>query len=216
MVFTYNKGKEDAENLTKHLNKDEETCWNYPCDVGKLEQVKLLSQRVFDKHGIPYAIVNNAGIVKDNFLLNMHPDEWSDVINVNLNSLFFITHFFLNEMLGSGDGCIVNMSSITGIRGNAGQANYAAAKAGQIGFIKSLAKEVGVFNFRVNCIAPGLVGTDMISSMPEKLINNFVKATPLRKMTQPEEIADMVAFLLGKGGKNITGQVMVIDGGLSI
>lgn len=216
VVFTYHKDKEAAQNLEKILNKYGEVCWCYQCDVGDIEQVKALSERVFDVHGIPYAIINNAGIVKDNLLLNMHLHEWNDVINVNLNSIFFMTHFFLNEMLGSGDGCIVNISSITGIRGNAGQANYAAAKAGQIGFTKSLAKEIGAFNIRVNCVAPGLVNTDMVSSISERVMNGFVKATPLRRMSQPEEIADMVSFLLGKGGKSITGQVMVVDGGLSI
>ena len=216
VVFTYNKGKERAEELVSLFNKDEKKCWCYSCDVSDIEQVKGLSKKVFDDHGVPYAIINNAGIVKDNLLLNMRLHEWIDVINVNLNSVFYMTHCYLNEMLGTGDGCIVNISSITGLRGNAGQANYAAAKAGQIGFTKSLAKEVGVFNIRVNCIAPGLVETDMIASLPRKLVGSIVKATPLRKMSQPEDVANMVAFLLGQDGRNITGQVMVVDGGLSI
>lgn len=216
VVFTYKNNSALAAVLMHSLNVDHEVCWCYPCDVSSVESVKALSEILRKNHGTPYAIINNAGITKDALSFTMSLDDWLDVINTNLNSLFYLNHCLLNDMLMQRDGCIININSVAGLRGNIGQANYSASKSAQYGFTKTLAREVGNFNIRVNCIAPGPVNTDMLSALPEKAVSQLVKMTPLRKLGQPEDVALMVAFLLGRGGKHITGQTFVIDGGLSI
>ncbi len=216
VVFTYKNNRGLAEDLASSLNKNENVCSFYPCDVGKENEVKKLCEIVLEKHGIPYAIINNAGITRDKFHFSMELDDWLDVINTNLNSLFYLNHYLLNAMMLESDGCIININSVSGFRGNACQTNYSASKSAQYGLTKSLAREVGGVNIRVNCISPGPVDTDMISTLPEKTLAQLKKLTPLRKIAKPEDIAMMVAFLLGKGGRHITGQNFVIDGGLSI
>ncbi len=216
VVFTYKQNKEQAEILANSFNNQDEVCTYYPCDVAISDNVKELCEILLEKYGPPYALINNAGITKDNIHINMSLSDWLDVINTNLNSLFYFNHYLLNSMLMNKDGCIININSVSGLRGNVGQANYAAAKSGQLGYMKSLAREVGHFNIRVNCIAPGPVETDMISTIPTKTLDQLKKLTPLRKIAQPNDIALMVAFLLGDGGRHITGQTLVIDGGLSI
>jgi len=216
VVFTYKTNKDIAEALADSLNTEHTVCCCYPCDVSNINDIKKLSALLLEIHGVPYGIINNAGITRDNLSFSMSVDDWLDVINTNLNSLFYINHYLLNEMLIKKDGCIININSISGLRGNIGQTNYSASKSAQYGFTKSLAREVGNFNIRVNCIAPGPIATDMISSIPQKTLKQLVKLTPLQKMGEPEDIAMMVAFLLGHGGRHITGQTLVIDGGLSI
>lgn len=216
VVFTFKNNSEMANTLADSLNTTDKVCWCYPCDAGNVAEVKILSDTLLEKHGVPYAIINNAGITRDEFSFSMCINDWLDVINTNLNSLFYLNHYLLNAMLPKKDGCIININSISGLRGNAGQTNYSASKSAQYGFTKSLAREVGSFNIRVNCIAPGPVATDMIATLPQKTIGKLVKATPLNRIGEPEDIALMVAFLLGKGGRHITGQTLVVDGGLSI
>lgn len=216
VIFTYKSNVELARDLMHSLNVNGEVCWCYPCDVSDFNSVKKLCETIRENHSIPYAVINNAGITKDALSFAMSIDDWLDVINTNLNSLFYLNHYLLNDMMMQRDGCIININSIAGLRGNVGQTNYAAAKSAQYGFTKSLAREAGNFNIRVNCIAPGLIKTDMLSSVPEKALSQLTKQTPLRKIGEPEDIALMVAFLLGKGGRHITGQTIVIDGGLSI
>lgn len=216
VVFTYNKNKDLSEQLAYSLNENGDTCWYYPCDVGNPAEVKELCATLLENHGVPYGIINNAGITRDNLIISMSINEWMDVINTNLNAIFYLNHYLLNSMLIQKDGCIININSISGLRGNVGQTNYSASKSAHYGFTKSLAREVGNFNIRVNCIAPGPIATDMLSSIPEKKINKLIKATPLRKIGVPEDIALMVTFLLGRGGRHITGQTLTVDGGLSI
>lgn len=216
VVFTYNSNRARAEALAASLNTNGQVCWYYPCDAGNIDAVNELCTILLEQHGVPYGIINNAGITRDNLHFNMEPTDWIDVINTNLNSIFYLNHFLLNEMMLKGDGCIININSISGLRGNVGQTNYAASKSAQYGLTKSLAREVGNFNIRVNSIAPGPIETDMISSIPKKTISQLIKMTPLRKMGEPEDVAMMVTFLLGKGGRHITGQTLVVDGGLSI
>lgn len=216
VVFTYKNNRCLAEDLASSLNKKEAVCSFYPCDVGKEDEVKKLCEILLEKHGVPYAIINNAGITRDEFHFSMEPDDWIKVINTNLNSIFYLNYYLLNAMMIENDGCIININSISGFRGNAGQTNYSASKSAQYGLTKSLAREVGRVNIRVNCISPGPVDTDMISTIPKKMLSQLKKATPLRKIAEPEDIAMMVAYLLGKGGRHITGQNFVIDGGLSV
>lgn len=216
VVFTYKNNRELSEDIIETLNKDGYCCACYPCDVGNIKEVEKLCKIILENHGVPYAIINNAGISKDDIHISMKVDDWLDVINTNLNSLFYFNHYLLNPMVLAGDGCIININSISGLRGNVGQTNYAASKSAQIGLTKSLAREVGGFNVRVNCIAPGPIETDMITTIPKKTLDKIIKMTPLRKIGTPEDIALMVTFLLGEGGRHITGQTLVVDGGLSI
>lgn len=216
VVFTYKSNREHAEALAASLNTNAQVCWCYPCDAGDFNAVSELCTVLLRQHGVPYGVINNAGITRDKLHIDMELADWNDVINTNLNSIFYLNHFLLNEMMLKGDGCIININSVSGLRGNVGQTNYAASKSAQYGLTKSLAREVGNFNIRVNCIAPGPIETDMISSIPKKTMSQLVKMTPLRKIGEPEDIAMMVSFLLGRGGRHITGQTMVIDGGLSI
>ncbi|AZS50105.1 SDR family oxidoreductase [Entomomonas moraniae] len=216
IVFTYRTNKEQAELLAKSLTNNNTFCVCYPCDVTKTSEVKSFCEMLLDKHGTPYALINNAGISVNNLQINMTIAEWQTVIETNLNATFYFNHYLLNPMIIDGDGCIINISSISGLRGNIGQTSYSASKAAQIGMTKSLAKEVAMFNVRVNSIAPGLVETEMTAELPKKVLDQLIKSTPLRKIGQPDDVAKMVEYLLGEGGNFITGQTMVIDGGLSI
>lgn len=216
VVFTYRSNRVFSEELAQSLNTEVQACSFYPCDVGNENEVKKLCETILEKHGIPYALINNAGITRDGFHFLMEPDDWMDVINTNLNSLFYLNYYLLNAMMQQKDGCIININSISGFRGNAGQTNYSASKSAQYGMTRSLAREVGGVNIRVNCISPGPVSTDMINTIPEKMLRQLKKSTPLRKVAEPEDIAMMVTYLLGRGGRHITGQNIVIDGGLSI
>lgn len=216
VIFTYKKNRELAEELAASLNDGGVTCVCYPCDAGNVDEVRELCGLILEHHGVPYAIINNAGITNDNLHFNMEIDDWLDVINTNLNSIFYLNRYLLNAMLIKKDGCIININSIAGLRGNIGQTNYSAAKSAQYGLTKSLAREVGNFNIRVNCIAPGPIATDMLAPVAQKTLDQLIKFTPLRKMGEPEDVAMMVEFLLGQGGRHITGQTLVVDGGLSI
>lgn len=216
VVFTYHTNHDLAASLAHSLNQQQTCCWYYPCDVTKAEQIKTVCQKILSEHGTPYALINNAGTAKDRVFTNTSIEEWHHEIAINLHACFYFNHYLLKAMIFAGDGCIVQISSISALRGNIGQTCYSASKAAQIGFTKSLAKEVGLFNLRVNAIAPGLIETSMISTIPQKKMDFIIKNTPLRKTGKPQEVASMVNFLLGKGGEHITGQTLVIDGGLSI
>ena len=178
-------------------------------DAGACE--KAVSQVISD-FGRLDVLVNNAGITRDGLLMRMSGENWAAVINTNLNSAFYMSSAAVKTMIKQRSGCIINMSSIAGRMGNAGQANYSAAKAGLIGFTKSLAKELGSRNIRVNAVAPGFIQTDMTKELDtEKIIEHI----PLRKLGMPEDIAKTVRFL-AEEGSYITGQVIGVDGGLVI
>ena len=157
-------------------------------------------------------MVNNAGITRDGLFMRMSSDNWEDVINTNLNSAYYMSNAVVRPMMKQRSGAIINMSSIVGVYGNAGQANYAAAKAGLIGLTKSLAKELGSRNIRVNAIAPGFIQTDMTSGLDVEKISEHI---PLKRLGQPEDIAKTVKFI-ALDGTYITGQVIGVDGGLVV
>ncbi len=206
-------GNEAAANETvselKAMNIEAEA---YKCDVSDAESVNECVSKVMEKFGRIDVLVNNAGITRDNLMLRMNHDDWNAVINTNLTGAFNMTKPIVKIMMKQRSGSIVNMSSIVGVMGNAGQANYSAAKAGLIGFTKSLAKELGSRNIRVNAIAPGFIKTDMTKGLD---IDSFAEHIPLKRLGEAEDIAVTVKFL-AVDGKYVTGQVIGVDGGLVV
>lgn len=206
-------GNEAAANETvselKAMNVEAEA---YKCDVSDAESVNECVSKVMEKFGRIDVLVNNAGITRDNLMLRMNHDDWNAVINTNLTGAFNMTKPIVKIMMKQRSGSIVNMSSIVGVMGNAGQANYSAAKAGLIGFTKSLAKELGSRNIRVNAIAPGFIKTDMTKGLD---IDSLAEHIPLKRLGEAEDIAVTVKFL-AVDGKYVTGQVIGVDGGLVV
>ena len=206
-------GNEAAANETvselKAMNVEAEA---YKCDVSDAESVKKCVSKVMEKFGRIDVLVNNAGITRDNLMLRINHVDWNAVINTNLTGAFNMTKPIVKIMMKQRSGSIVNMSSIVGVMGNAGQANYSAAKAGLIGFTKSLAKELGSRNIRVNAIAPGFIKTDMTKGLD---IDSFAEHIPLKRLGEAEDIAVTVTFL-AVDGKYVTGQVIGVDGGLVV
>jgi len=175
----------------------------------------LITQVVADFGGLDI-LVNNAGITKDNLLMRMTEEQWDQVMNINLKSAFNLTKFAVTQMMRQRSGSIINITSVVGIFGNAGQANYAASKAGMIGFTKSVAKEVASRNIRCNAIAPGFIETEMTHVLDEKTKENFLKNIPLGRLAQASEVADVVTFLASEQSSYITGQVLSVCGGLNM
>lgn len=216
VIFTYRSNQAQAQALVEALSKNGKVCECLPCDVTKTESVQKVCETILDKYGAPYGVVHNAGITMNSLQMMMSLEDWHTVINTNLNAIFYFNHYLLDPMVVKGEGSIVNISSISALRGNIGQSGYAASKAAQIGMTLSLAKEVAMFNIRVNNIAPGLVNTEMLSDIPKKRFDEMVKLIPLKRVGQPDDIAKATRFLLGDDAQYITGQTLVIDGGLSI
>ena len=183
-------------------------------DVADPDSIEALFVDVRDNFGPPAVLVNNAGITRDNLLMRMKDEEWSDIIRTNLDSVYRMSKACLRGMMKAREGRIINISSVVALSGNAGQANYAAAKAGIIGFSRSLAREVGSRGITVNVVAPGFVETDMTSALDESQREAMLANVALQRLAQPEEIARAVAFLAGEGGSYITGETLNVNGGL--
>lgn len=214
--FTYRSGKEEAEKLLKEYNHGEERVFAYKVDLRDKEQIEDFVQQVVSMSQRVDVLIHNAGITRDTLLLRMREEDWDDVLHTNLTAVYRATKLFLPVMLRQRSGCILLVSSIVGLIGNAGQTNYAASKAALIGFGRSLAKEVGSRNIRVNIIAPGYVRTDMTEKLTEQQKSKLIENIPLGKIGNPEDIAAALAFLASDDAAYITGEVLVIDGGLSL
>jgi len=183
-------------------------------DVSDSESVTSVIKTINDDFGAPTVLVNNAGITRDNLLMRMKDEEWDDIINTNLTSVFRMSKAVLRGMMKVKTGRIINISSVVGSTGNAGQANYAAAKAGMIGFTKSMAKEVGSRNITVNTVAPGFIDTDMTRELNDDVKNALLSSIPLSRLGEAKEIAHAVAFLASSGASYITGETLHVNGGM--
>jgi 3-oxoacyl-[acyl-carrier protein] reductase len=214
VAVNYTKNSAAADAVVEEIKAMGKLGIAVKADVSSISEVENLVIEVLNAFGSIDILVNNAGITKDNLIVRMTEKEFDDVINTNLKGAFICTKAVSRVMIKQKSGKIINVSSVVGIVGNSGQSNYAAAKAGLIGFTKSMAKELAKRGINVNAVAPGFVQTDMTSSLPEKVKEEFIKSIPLMRIGEPEDIAKGVAFLASEYSDYITGQVINIDGGM--
>ncbi len=216
LVINYTSDKTDVDELRKELQqygKDTEILF-LKADVSKFEECEQMVKQAIEKFGKIDVLINNAGITRDNLLMRMKEEDFDSVINVNLKGTFNVTKNVVPYMMKKRSGKIVNISSVVGVAGNAGQANYSASKAGIIGFTKSLAKELASRNIYVNAVAPGFIQTDMTSVLSDGVKDNINAQIPLKRMGSAEEVAKVVYFLSCEESSYITGQVINVDGGM--
>lgn len=203
-----------AEKITAYFKESGIEGFGLALDVGNNESVTSVLAQITERVGAPLILVNNAGITRDNLIMRMKDDEWHDVINTNLNSLFRLSKGVLRGMTKARWGRIISIGSVVGAMGNAGQVNYAAAKAGLEGFSRALAREVGSRAVTVNSVTPGFIDTDMTRELPEAQRDSLTAQIPLGRLGQAEEIAHVVAFLASEGAGYVTGATIPVNGGM--
>lgn len=213
VAFTYAGSVDKANALEEELGKIT-TVKSYQSDASDYDAAQKLAADVLADFGKIDILINNAGITRDNLMLRMSKDDWDTIIKVNLDSVFNLTKAVIKPMMKARSGSIINMTSIVGVKGNAGQANYAASKAGVIGFSKSIALELGSRNIRCNAIAPGFIETEMTAALDEKTVQGWRDAIPLKRGGQPEDVANACVFLASDMSSYISGQVLNVDGGM--
>lgn len=214
VAFTYLSSVEKGEALEKELTQEGVKVKGYRSDASNFEEAEKLVNDVVAEFGRLDILVNNAGITRDNLLMRMSEEMWDEVININLKSVFNTVKAATKTFMKQKSGSIINMSSVVGVKGNAGQGNYAASKAGIIGFTKSIALELGSRNIRSNVIAPGFIETEMTERLDEKTVQSWRDAIPLRRGGTPEDVADCTVFLASDMSSYISGQVIQVDGGM--
>ncbi len=216
LVLNYASNTTAAEQVAAEAERSGSRVLLFRADISRpLEAAELIQAGLNGLGGLDI-LVNNAGITRDNLLLRMTDQDWEEVLNVNLKGAFNTTRAALRPMIKARRGRIINISSVIGLRGNAGQANYAAAKAGLIGFTKSVAREVGSRHITVNAVAPGFIQTDMTQGLSPAVRERLVSEIPLGRLGTPEDVAALVVFLAGDAAGYITGQVIAVDGGLAL
>lgn len=214
IIINYRTENEELMKLKKEIEQKRDRCLLLKGDVSNFEDCKKLVEEAINRMNHIDVLVNNAGITKDMLLMRMKPEDFNEVINVNLIGTFNMTKNVINYMMKERKGRIINVSSVVGISGNAGQTNYSASKAGIIGFTKSLAKEVASRNILVNAIAPGFIQTDMTNILKENVKDEIAKTIPLKRMGTAKDVANVVKFLVSEDSSYITGQVIQVDGGM--
>lgn len=216
VVINYSSSDVKANEVVAEIKELGRDALAVKANVAKMDEAKDLVEKTNEKFGKIDILVNNAGITRDNLLMKMSEEEWDAVFSVNMKGTFNVTKSLIRGMIKQKNCSIINIASVVGITGNAGQCNYSAAKAGIIGFTKSLAKEVGKKNVRVNAIAPGFIETDMTNELSDKVKQEYMKNIPLQRLGKPEDIANAVAFLASDMSGFVTGQVLVVDGGMIV
>ncbi|NLL72658.1 MAG: 3-oxoacyl-[acyl-carrier-protein] reductase [Clostridiales bacterium] len=216
VIINYNGSKEKAEKLLDEIKINQNKGIIYQADVSDFEAVKQMVSDIRDEFGRIDILVNNAGITRDNLILRMKEEEFDDVVNINLKGVFNCVRHVSPLMLKQRQGRIINISSVVGIRGNAGQSNYSASKAGVIGLTKSLAKEMGLRGITVNAVAPGYINTDMTEDLKQEWKDQIKEQVPLKRFGEASDVANAVAFLASDYSSYITGQTIQVDGGLGI
>ena len=203
-----------GENISNYLKENNIKGMGLAMNVTEQASIDAALKQVEDSYGAPTILVNNAGITRDNLLMRMKDEEWDAIMNTNLSSIYRLSKACLRAMMKARKGRIISIASVVGVSGNAGQTNYAAAKAGVIGFSKSLAREVGSRGITVNVVAPGFIDTDMTRALPEAQREALLSQIPLARLGLPEEIAKAVAFLASPGAAYITGETLHVNGGM--
>lgn len=214
VAFTYSSSVDAANALEDALKATGVKAKGYKSNAADFEEAQQLVKDVLEDFGAIDILINNAGITKDNLLMRMSEEDFDTVIEINLKSIFNMTKAVQRTLLKQRYGSIINMSSVVGVKGNAGQANYAASKAGMIGFSKSMALELGSRNIRTNVIAPGFIETEMTAKLDEDTVNSWRNAIPLKRGGTPEDIANACVFLASDLSAYVTGQVLNVDGGM--
>lgn len=214
VIFTFKNSIQQAKEIEANLSSYTKIKY-YQSDINNIKDNQLIIKEIIANFEHIDILVNNVGITRDNLFIRMNINDWQEVINTNLNSIFFFTQEVIKYMMLQRYGCLINISSIVGIKGNIGQANYAAAKAGIIGFTKSLAKELGSRNIRCNVVAPGLINTDMSASLKTQNIEKWLKYITLRRIGHVNDVAHACLFLASHLSSYITGEVINVNGGIN-
>ncbi len=216
VAVNYRTGAEPASKVVDAITASGGEAFAVSADVSQEDQAESLVKQAVQRWGTLDILVNNAGVTRDKLLLRMSAAEWDEVMSVNLRGAYLCTRFALSPMIRQRYGRIVNMSSVIGVSGNPGQANYAASKAGLIGFTKAVAREVASRNITVNAVAPGYITTSMVEQLPEEAQKTILARIPMARFGTPSDVAEVVTFLCTDGAGYVTGQVIGIDGGLAV
>lgn len=216
VIVNYNGSAQKAEEVVKEIEENGGTAKAVQCNVAEYDRAQELISEIVKKHGRLDILVNNAGITRDNLIMKMSEDDFDAVVSTNLKGAFNCTKHIARQMLKQKGGRIINITSVSGVMGNAGQANYCASKAGVIGLTKSVARELGSRGITVNAVAPGFIVTEMTDVLPDSVKEAMGDQIPLKKFGETKDVAEAVAFLASDEAKYITGQVLHVDGGMAM